>query len=140
MMKGKGVWSVLRGVAAAASLWMAASAVAEDQPEWELTVAETNTQAVFEAVKLHPKEDAWLLTCRMRVKSLNLIPRVSEIEFKGVDAEEEVVWEHSHTIRSKDFEAAYGGGRSQFVRVFLRDVPPAVAEVQLHYLSEEESE
>ncbi|MBD5778770.1 hypothetical protein IEN85_04655 [Pelagicoccus sp. NFK12] len=137
-MRNLGVWRTFRLLAGLLAIGGAALLTAEEQPDWELNVMESKL-AMFEAPQLHPKEDAWLFTCRMRVKSLNLIPHISKIEFKGVDAEEEVVWEKSHTIRRKDFEAAYGGGRSQFVRVFIRDVPANVKEVQLHYGSEEEA-
>lgn len=136
-MRGMGIGGIFRGMAVVAALFAVTFLVAEEKPDWELTVMESEL-AAFEAVLLHPKEDGWLLTCRMRVKSLKLVPRVSQIEFKGVDTEEEVVWDKSHTIRSKDFEAAYGGGRSQFVRVFIKDVPANVVEVQLHYGSEDE--
>lgn len=112
---------------------------AEETPPWEFKVAETEA-AMFEAPQLFSKDFGWLLTFRMRVKSLSLIKPISEITFRGYDAEKEVVWEKEHTIRRKDFEAAYGGGRSQFVRVLLKDVPDEVVLVQLHYGDEEETE
>lgn len=143
-MRGMGIRNFIGGITIVLALGLATLANAKEEPEWEFTVQESKL-AAFEAVLLHPKEDNWLLTCRMRVKSLKLVPRVSEVELVGLaeveeGAEEEVVWEKSHTIRRKDFEAAYGGGRSQFVRVFLRDIPENVVEVQLRYGSEEGAE
>lgn len=143
MMMGMCIRGFLRGTAFAAVLGLAVFTDAREKPNWEIEVDESKL-ATFEAVTLHPKEGDWLLTCRMRVKSLKLISRISEIEFVGLGAtvegeEEEVLWEKSHTVRRKDFEAAYGGGRSQFVRVFLREVPADVVEVRLRYGFEEEA-
>ncbi len=139
-----GIRGIIGSITIVLALALATLGNAKEEPEWEFTVKESNL-ATFEAVLLHPKEENWLLTCRMRVKSLKLVPRVSEVELVGLAAVEEgeveeVVWEKSHTVRRKDFEAAYGGGRSQFVRVFLRDIPENVVEVQLRYGSEEGAE
>ncbi len=135
---GTGIGSIFRGMVAVAAVLAATFATAEEKPAWVLEVAECKI-ADFEAVTLHPKEKGWLLTFRMRLKSLNLIEPISQIEFVGLDAAEEEVWEKSHTVRSKDFTAAYGGGRNLFVRVYLKDVPADVAKVELRYGQEEET-
>lgn len=114
-----------------------ASAQVEEKPDWEFDIAETEL-ALFEAPQFFSKDYGWLLTFRMRVKSLSLVKPISEITFRGYDEEEAVVWEEEHTIRRKDFEAAYGGGRSQFVRVLLKDVPSEVVLLKLHYGDEDE--
>ncbi|MDQ8185850.1 hypothetical protein [Pelagicoccus sp. SDUM812002] len=139
MMRGLGIRSVFRGVVAVAALLAVSFVRAEEKPAWDITVSE-NELATFEAVQLHPKEKGWLLTCRMRVKSLNFIEPISEIDFVGLNVEEEEVWEKSHTVRRKDFDAAYGGGRNQFLRVFLNGVPAEVVTVELRYGLEEHSE
>lgn len=129
----------VRAVILALGALIVFSAQAEEKPSWEFKIADSEV-AAFEAAQFHEKEDAWLLTFRMRVKSLKLVKPISELEFEGFDASEEVVWEKSHTIRRTDFEAAFGGGRSQFVRVFLKDVPSEVTLVRLTYGVDEESE
>ena len=140
-MRGKGFWRCFRQIAGVLALGVVPLLVAEDQPDWKLVVAESNQVATFEGVKLHAKEgNAWLLTCRMRVSSSKAVPPLSQIEFRGLDADGETVWKKSHTIRSRDFEGAFGGGASQFVRVFIRDVPGSVTEVQLRYGAEEDPE
>lgn len=136
-MRKMGVWSFFRMTLGMAALAVASLLVAEEKPDWEVTVADDNL-AAFEGIALHPKENAWLLTCRMKVSSSSIVSPVSQIELKGVDKEEEVVWEKSHTIRRRDFEGAFGGGQSQFVRIFIRDVPVEVVEVRLHYGSKDE--
>lgn len=132
-MKGKGIQIIFSGVL----LWLACVAPAfsqaqDSQPPWVFEVEEGGL-ADFEVPQLHAKDNAWLFTCRMRVKSLNLVSPISELEFKGYNAAEEVVWEKSHTIRRKDFGAAYGGGRSQFVRALISDVPTEVVLLKLRY-------
>lgn len=146
LMKGFRLFGFLRLVGLCFGLLSASCLFAGAEPEWELVVVESD-KALFEGQQLHAKEgEAWLLTVRMRVKSLKLIPPISKLEFAGkvvTESEEdvdEVVWTKSHTIRRKDFEAAYGGGRSQFVRVYLRGIPPEVNAVEMSYLKEEESE
>lgn len=139
-MRGMGIRGLLTKIVAGLALSVATLAVAEEkQPEWKFTVEES-ALADFEAVQFHPKDDGWLMTCRMRVKSLKLVAPISELEFIGVDAADEEVWDESHTIRRKDFEAAYGGGRSQFVRVLLREVPADVVELRLQYGPVDDSE
>lgn len=132
-----GVRGLYRGLILGLAVLAVGLARAEETPAWEFEIVESEV-ATFEGVALHPKEEGWLLTTRMRVKSLRLIAPISQLEFKGIDAAEEVVWEKSHTIRRKDFEAAYGGGRELFVRVFLKEVPEDVVLVKLHYGDEEE--
>lgn len=145
-MKGIGRFCVFNFVLAGMALLLAGYAAASERPEWEFSILESE-RAQFEAAKFHEREDgSWLLTFRMRAKSLKLVPPISKIEFEGKvlaeeeDAEDEVVWTESLTIRRKDFEAAYGGGRSQFVRFFFKDVPPEVALVEMSYFRAEESE
>ncbi len=138
-MTGSGTRCFFRGIFWLAALVAVALAPAEEQPKWKLTVVESES-AAFEAVQLHAKDEGWLLTCRMRVKSLKLIAPISEVEFEGVDAAKEVIWESAHTVRRKDFGAAYGGGRNQFLRIFLKDIPAGVVEVKLIYGAEEETE
>lgn len=138
-MRELGIRYFIQAWALGVAVLFSSFAEAEEKPVWELEVTESKL-ATFEAVQLHPKENGWLMTCRMRVKSLRLIAPISQLEFKGIDAAEEEVWEKSHTIRRKDFEAAYGGGRSLFVRVFLNDVPDEVSLVELTYGEEDESE
>jgi len=145
-MQGTGLFRVIRVSSLFLALAVVGQLLAAEQPEWDFEILDCE-KADFEAHKLHAKEAGdWLLTFRMRVKSLNLIPPISKIEFEGkVEAESEededkVVWTKSYTIRRNKFEAAYGGGRSQFVRVFLKDVPNEVTLVEMSYLKEEEPE
>ncbi len=138
-MMGSGTRRFFRGIFGLVALIAVAWASAEEQPKWKLTVVDSEL-AAFEAVQLHAKDEGWLLTCRMRVKSLKLIAPISEVEFEGLDAAEEAIWKSTHTVRRKDFGAAYGGGRNQFLRVFLKDIPAGVVEVKLIYGSEEEAE
>lgn len=114
-------------------------AFGESQPVWELEILDSE-KALFEAAKLHPKAEGWLLTCRMRVKSLSLIAPISKLELWGLDGAKEKAWEKSVTIRRKDFDAAYGGGRSQFLRILIKDLPDEVERVQLRYEVDEKVE
>ncbi|MBK1878794.1 hypothetical protein [Pelagicoccus mobilis] len=144
-MKGSGRLRAVRAAFLSLALAFAGLGFSQGQPDWAFEILESK-KAMFEADQLHAKEGDWLLTFRMRVKSLKMVPPISKIEFEGKivseeeDVEDEIVWTKSHTIRRKDFEAAYGGGRSQFVRVFLRDVPAEVTLVEMSYLKEEDSE
>lgn len=144
-MRGLGGLRVYTLVFAGLALAFAGALFAEERPQWEFEILESD-KASFEVPQFHAKDEAWLLTFRMRVKSLNMVPPISQIVFEGKvlaesdEEEDEVVWTKSHTIRRKDFEAAYGGGRSQFVRVFLKDVPTEVTLVEMSYLKEEEAE
>lgn len=138
-MKGVGILGVSRRLFAGVALVAACLAYGEEAPAWDFKVKESEL-AMFEGTQLHAKDGDWLMTCRMRVKSLNLLSPISKLEFKGFDGKDEVVWEDSRTIRRKDFTAAYGGGREQFVRAFLKDVPEEVVRVELHYGDSEEDE
>ena len=144
-MKESGRFRIIKAIFAGLAFALSGALYAEEQPGWTFEIIESD-KAIFEAEQFHAKDGAWLLTFRMRVKSLSLIPPISRIEFEGKiaaeseDEEAEVVWTKSHTIRRKDFNAAYGGGRSQFVRVFFKDVPPELTSMEMSYLKVEEAE
>ncbi|MBC2606654.1 hypothetical protein [Pelagicoccus albus] len=127
----------LRWVALGAVIISIAGVRAQEAPVWSFEIADSE-KAFFEGEAFHKKDDGWLLTCRMRVKSKRMIAPVSKVEFEGYDEAEEVVWEKSYTVRRKDFDTAYNGGDELFMRVFMRNVPKEVVAVEMSYLKEDE--
>lgn len=121
----------------ALGIFVGSAAVAEEKPTWAFDTADSEI-VLYEAPQFHLKEYGWLLTFRLRVKSLKLVAPIAHVTLTGYDREEEEVWETEHIIRRDDYEAAYGGGRSQFVRVLLKDVPAEVLTMELSYSGDEE--
>jgi len=119
----------------AAALSLASAALqAEESPPWTFKPIEHEVVMV-ENPEWHAKEDGWLFTCRLRVKSTNLVKPIAHVELEGFltkDAEEPV-WTQRKVIRRKDFEPTYGGGDAQFVRVLVRDAPAGLGYVTLSF-------
>ena len=131
MRKLRSVWCV--AICCFAACWLCA----QEKPEWEFEIAETEVVS-FEGEQWHVKDYGWLFTCRMKTKSTNLIRPITHLEFRGLDADEAIVWTERKVVRRKDFDSALRGSETLFVRAILEDVPQSVVKMELHFDSGED--
>lgn len=104
----------------------------EGAPAWGLEMEESSLVGYGEPV-WHEKDYGWLLTFRLTTSAERMLRPVSHLRFEGKDADGEVVWTGSKTVRRKDFDGSIQGGKALFVRMAFRDVPGSVASMELRF-------
>ncbi len=98
----------------------------EASPSWSWE-PEEGSLVGYEAPAWHAKDYGWLLTFRLTTGADQVLRPVCYLRFEGKDADGEIVWTGSKTVRRRDLDASIQGGKSLFVRMAFRDVPDTVA-------------
>ena len=115
-----------------AGLSLVAAATAQEEPDWKVETKESDLVG-FEALTWHAKDYGWLLTFRLTTPAEFKLRPVSHVRFEGSNAQEEIVWEDSKTIRRKDLDSSLSGSEQMFVRMLLKDVPEEVEVMRIRF-------
>ncbi len=114
------------------TLCFAPFSVEAEGPDWAFEF-EKSERARFAGVAWHEKDYGWLLTARFSVKSRYVIRPVTYLQFEGLDANGEIAWKASKTIRRRQLSGRLDGRVEVFIRMLFKGVPVGVVKVRARF-------